>query len=68
MKSLMWAVSSASLVFGVLLFLEPRMVVKLNDALCRNLAALDRPLMRFRYLMGLLLLVSSYLFFVLGLS
>ena len=68
MKLLMWVVSSTSLVFGVLLILEPRLVVKLNDALSRNLAALDRPLMRLRYVMGLLLLVSSYLFFVLGLS
>ena len=67
MKSILWAISTISLVAGVLMFLEPRLVVKLNDALTRNLAALDQPMMRFRYLVGLLLMVSGYLFFRLAL-
>ena len=68
MRPVLWAVSAASLVFGVLLFLVPTLVTKLNDALCRNLAAVDQPMMRLRYLVGLLLLISGYLFFVLGLG
>ncbi len=67
MKSILWAISTISLVAGVLMFLEPRLIVKLNDALTRNLAALDQPMMRFRYLVGLLLMVSGYLFFRLAL-
>ena len=68
MRPVLWAVSTASLVFGVLLFLGPTLVTKLNDTLSRTLAGLDQPLLRLRYLVGLLLLISSYLFFVLGLS
>lgn len=67
MKSVLWAISTISLVAGVLMFLGPRLVVRLNDVLTRHLATLDQPMMRFRYLVGLLLMVSGYLFFRLAL-
>jgi len=67
LKPYWWGLSLVSLCFGVLLFLGPRVITKLNETMSRNLVAFDKPLMRARYAFGLMLLVASYLFFVLGL-
>jgi len=68
MRSLWWTISAASLLFGVLFFLAPNVVVKVNKSLTKTLAELDHGIMRSRYMFGLLLLVVGLLSFLLGLS
>ena len=55
--------STLSLGLGVLFILFPNPLTRLNSVLNQTLAILDQHLMRYRYLIGALLLVVSYLFF-----
>ena len=68
MRLVVWGACAVSLYFGVLLVLMPNLVTKINKSVSRNIAEFDQHLMRFRHVFGALLLVASYLFFVLGLK
>ena len=59
--------SGVSIVAAVTLALFPRQLSALSAALNRTLTNLDDLLMRYRYLVAVLLFISSYLFFRLAL-
>ena len=48
---------------GSLLILFPRGVLRLSERLNRAIKVLDEPLMRYRYIVGLLAFAASYAFF-----
>ena len=54
-------------VMGAVLFLFPDGVHKLSGLLNRTIAAVDEPLLRYRYLIGVLSFVASYALFRLAL-
>ena len=58
--------SLTSLLVGVLLFLYPRAVLKLNGVLNKMLSV-DEKLLRKRYVVGTLAFIASYAFFKLAL-
>ena len=60
-------VSLVCVVGGVSFILFPHPLVSLSQALNRTLVALDGQLIRYRYVLGVLLFVASYLFFRLAL-
>ena len=49
--------------FTVLMFLFPNVVAGANRLLNRTVAALDEPLLRYRYVLGVLLAVAAYCVF-----
>ena len=61
-------VSLLCLLSGVLFFLFPGWLLKLSSYLNRSMITLDQKLMRHRYLVGTLLIVSSYLVFSIALT
>lgn len=68
MLSSSWLVLSAiTLLSGVLVILAPKWVVRLNNQLSRALLSLDDLIMRYRHLVGAMLLIVAYLCFRLAL-
>ena len=59
--------SAMCLMAGGAFFLYPDPLLRISMALNRTMAVLDQKLVRFRYLVGLLLFISSYLLFKLAL-
>ena len=59
--------SIASLLVGVLLFLNPRALAGLSAWLNRTMTILDKSIIRHRYVVGLLAFGASYAFFKLAL-
>ena len=59
--------SLASVLLATLLVLSPNTVVKLSSALNRTLAAVDGPLLRYRYVVAILVFAASYAFFQIAL-
>ena len=59
--------SALCVVGGISIILYPNALLKLNEVLNRTLMALDQRLMRFRHVIGVVLLLVSYLFFRLAL-
>ena len=55
------------LVVGVLFFLGPNVVKQLNVVLDRSIRVVDANVMKYRYLIGLVLLLLSYAMFRLAL-
>lgn len=55
--------SGLCLAAGVLLVLFPKTVAQLNTAMDRTVRSVDGFVMRYRHLIGTLLLVAGYLFF-----
>ena len=60
--------SLASVLLGTLLVLFPQAVVKLGSFLNRTLAAMDEPLIRYRYVVALSAFAASYAFFQIALT
>ena len=60
--------SIASLVLATFLVLVPKAVAKLSNVLNRTLAAVDEPLMRYRYFVAVLAFAASYAFFQIALT
>ncbi len=61
------ALSGASVVLGVMLFMFPHPLVKIGELLNRTLVVMDQALLRYRYLLGLGLFVLAYGLFHLSL-
>jgi uncharacterized membrane protein len=64
----LWAgLSVLTLVVGILVILAPRFVVTVNSQLSKALGSVDDLIMRYRHLVGAILLVVAYLCFRLAL-
>ena len=61
-------VSGMCLAAGVLLVLFPQAVAQLNSAMDRTVRSVDGFVMRYRHMIGALLLVAAFLFFRMALA
>lgn len=59
--------SLACVVLGMMLFLQPTAIMKLNELFNRKVGNLGEECVRHRYVMGLTTFVASYAFFKLAL-
>ncbi len=60
--------SLGAVVLGTLLFLYPNALLKVSNLLNRTMVMLDKELMRYRYVVGLLAFAASYAFFKIALT